>query len=118
MQLGAKGMRDGMRLVLRTFGTWLVALAMVLLVIDGTKSLAGGALTFTSLDQTWTQLHAGSLEAVRTFLESRFFAAFLAQVMNAVLAAPAFAVVAVPGLLLALAGRKRRTERFVGQEFI
>lgn len=107
-----------MRLVLRMVGTWLVALALVLLVIDGTKSLAANALTFTSLTQAWTQVHAGSIEEVRAFLASRYFADFLAQVMDALLAAPAFAVLGIPGLALAFLGRRRRTERFVGQEFV
>lgn len=107
-----------MRLVLRTAGLWLMALALVLLVIDGTKSLAADAVVLTSLSQAWAQVHDASLEATRSFLESRFFAALLGQILEGLLGAPAFAVLGLPGLVLALLGRRRRSERFVGQEFV
>ncbi|KKB08024.1 hypothetical protein VE26_15675 [Devosia chinhatensis] len=99
-------------------GTWLVGLALVLLVVDGTRSLAGNAIVFTSFGQAWSQLHEPSLEAVTRFFESRFFADLLDHVMQAILSYPAFAVLAVPGVILALAGRRPRRERFLRQEQI
>jgi hypothetical protein len=102
-----------MRLVLRIAGTWLIGLALVLLVIDGTKSLGANALIYTSLADLWTQLHTASLEAVEAFFESRFFADLLDAALKAVLDYPAFTVFGVPGILLALAGRKPRRERYL-----
>ena len=102
-----------MRLILRIAGTWLIGLALVLLVVDGTKSLGANALVFTSLADLWTQLHPPSLEAVEGFFESRFFADLLAAALKAVLDYPAFAVCGVPGILLALLGRKPRRERYL-----
>jgi hypothetical protein len=107
-----------MRLVLRILGTWLIGLALILLVVDGTKSLAANRLAFTSLSQAWTQVHAGSLEAVQGFFDSRFFADLLDAMLAALLSYPAFAVLGVPGIALALAGRKRRRDGFLRAEQI
>ena len=107
-----------MRLVLRILGTWLIATALVLIVIDGTKSLGANHLVLTSLAQLWTQLHPESLAGVQAFFESRFFAALLAAALQTVLGYPAFAVSGVPGIILALAGRRPRRERFLRQEQI
>ena len=107
-----------MRLVFRIAGTWLIGLAVIILVIDGTKSLAANEIIFTSLAQAWTQIHAPSLEAVEGFFASRFFAALLDSAMTALLTYPAFAVLGLPGILLALMGRRPRRERFLRQEQI
>lgn len=105
-----------MRLVLRILGTWLIGLALIFLVVDGTKSLAADEIVLTSLGAVWTQLHAPSLEAVSSFLDSRFFAALLGVLLQNILTYPAFAVLGVPGIILALAGRRPRRERFLRQE--
>ena len=102
-----------MRLILRVAGTWLIGLALVLLVIDGTRSLGANALIFTSLSDLWTQLHPPSLAGVEAFFESRFFADLLDAALKTLLDYPAFAVVGVPGIVLALAGRKPRRERYL-----
>lgn len=107
-----------MRLALRMLGTWLIALAMVLLVIDGTKSLAANQLLFADFGQVWQGLHAPSLDLSRSFVASRFFADLLDGVLHAILAYPAFAVVGIPGIVLALMGRRPRRERFLRQSEI
>lgn len=107
-----------MRIALRIVGTWLIGLALVLLVIDGTKSLAANEIVLTSLGGIWTQIHAQSLEGMRVFLESRFFSSLLDLVLDALLTYPAFAVIGVPGVVLALLGRRPRRERFLRTEEI
>ena len=102
-----------MRLILRILGTWLIGLALVLLVIDGTKSLGANALILTTLAELWTQVHPPSLDAVRTFFDSRFFADLLDAALAAILGYPAFAVFGVPGIVLALLGRKPRRDRYL-----
>jgi hypothetical protein len=102
-----------MRLVLRIVGTVLIAFAVILLIIDGTKSLAANQIVFTSLDATWTQIHPQSLEAVKQFLTTRLFGPLLETVVAAILGFPGWAVIGVPGLLLAWAGRSRRTRVFL-----
>ncbi len=107
-----------MRLVLRIVGTWLVGLALVLAVIDGTKSLGASQLVLTSLAQTWTSVNPASLMAVRAALEGPYFADLLGRTMAALLSYPAFAVIGVPGILLALLGRTPRRERYIRQDQI
>ncbi|SFV38807.1 hypothetical protein SAMN05216456_3628 [Devosia crocina] len=107
-----------MRTVLRIIGTWLIGLALVLLVIDGTKSLAANAIVMTSLGDGWTAIHPGSIEAVSAFFSSRLFADLLASLFASLLTYPAFAVIGVPGIVLALLGRRPRSQRFLRTEEI
>ena len=105
-----------MRLILRSMGTWLIGLALVLLVIDGTRSLGANGLVLTSLADLWTQMHAQSLASMQDFLHTRFFGNLLEAGLGALLSYPAFAVVGVPGVLLALLGRTPRRERFLRED--
>ncbi|KKB86810.1 hypothetical protein VW29_00720 [Devosia limi DSM 17137] len=102
-----------MRLVLRIVGTWLLGLAFVLLVIDGTKSLAANSVVLTSFADAWDNVHAPSIEAVRAFFDSRFFADLLGGAFEIVLTYPAFAVLALPAIVMIVAGRTRRRDRYV-----
>ena len=105
-----------MRLLLRIIGTWLIALAVILLIIDGTKSLAESAFTMTSLGTTWNAVSAGSLAGLKAFIDTRFFGPVLEPLLTALLGYPGFAVLGVPGIVLTLAGRARRTRIFVRQD--
>ena len=107
-----------MRLILRILGTWLIGLALVLLVIDGTKSLGANAVLLTSLDQLWLQLHPQSLDGLRQFLASRMFADLLQSGLVQVLALPAFAIFGVPGVVLTVLGRKPRKTLFLREDQI
>ncbi len=105
-----------MRLILRVLGTLLIALAVILLIIDGTRSLAANQLVMTPLGDTWGQMHPASLEQVRAFLASRLFGPVLETAATALLGLPGWAVIGVPGLLLAWAGRSRRERVFIRQD--
>lgn len=107
-----------MRLLLRVLGTLLIACAVILLIIDGTKTLGANALVLTSLSDTWTQIHLSSLETVKQFLGSRLFGPLLESVVTAILGFPGWAVIGLPGLLLAWAGRSRRERMFLRQDQI
>ena len=107
-----------MRLVLRVVGTLLIAFAVILIIIDGTRSLAANGLVFTPLETTWESMHAASLAAVRDFLGTRLFGPVLDPVVTAILSFPGWAVIGVPGLLLAWAGRSRRERVFLRQDQI
>lgn len=107
-----------MRLVVRIVGTWLIALATILLVIDGTKSLGASHLVTTSLLDSWSTLNPSSLETVRQFLTSRFFGAILQPLFDWLIEQPGFAVLGVPGIMLVLAGRPRHTRRYVTTDSI
>jgi hypothetical protein len=107
-----------MRLVLRVVGTLLIAFAVILIIIDGTRSLAANGLVFTPLEATWQSMNADSLAALQEFLGTRLFGPLIAPLVSAVLSFPGWAVVGVPGLLLAWAGRSRRERVFLRQDQI
>ncbi|MBN9309215.1 MAG: hypothetical protein J0I99_17990 [Devosia sp.] len=107
-----------MRLILRVLGTWLLGVALILLIIDGTRSLGANELVFTSLAEDWGWAHAPSLAAVREFIAGRFFGLVLEPASAFILALPGWAVLAVPGALLAWAGRSRKTRLFVRHDQI
>jgi len=105
-----------MRLLLRLTGTWLLALALILLIIDGTRSLGANTLVWTPLGDLWMQIHAASLEGFRSFIESRFFDVVLKPAVDFILTFPAWAVFGVPGIVLAIMGRSRRSRLYVHQD--
>jgi hypothetical protein len=107
-----------MRLFLRVLGTWLLGVALILLIIDGTRSLGANRLLFTSFAENWIWLHADSLAVVREFFASRFFGLVLEPSFDTLLALPGWLVLAVPGVLLAWLGRSRRTRLFVRHDQI
>lgn len=107
-----------MRLILRVIGTLLIAFSVILIIIDGTKSLAANGLVLTSLDATWQAMHGDSLAAVREFLGTRLFGPVLDPLISAILGFPGWAVTGIPGLLLAWAGRSRRERVFLRQDQI
>lgn len=105
-----------MRLILRITGTLLLALALILIILDGTRSLGANQLILTSLSAVWELVHAQSLLAFRDFLQSRLFGPLLETAVEAVIGLPGWVVLGVPGALLAWAGRSRRTRLFIRQD--
>jgi hypothetical protein len=105
-----------MRLLFRLTGTWLLALALILLIIDGTKSLGANAFVWTPLGELWMQIHAPSLEGFLAFIASRFFDVVLKPAVDFILTLPAWVVFGVPGILLAIMGRSRKSRIFVHQD--
>jgi hypothetical protein len=105
-----------MRLLLRLTGTWLLALALILIIIDGTKSLGANAFVWTALGDLWMQIHKPSLDGFLAFIQSRFFDVILGPAVNFILALPAWVVFGVPGIILAIMGRSRRSRLFVHQD--
>lgn len=105
-----------MRLFLRLLGTWLIGMALILVIIDGTRTLAASSLVMTPLAETWTALHAQSLADFRAFLASRFFGPVLEGPVDVILALPGWIVLGVPGAFIAWLGRTRRARVFVRQD--
>ena len=93
-----------LRFLLRFAGLWLVAGAFVAIVIDGTRSIAAGALVITPLRDAWSAVHAASLDRLRGAGEG----AGSETLLPFLLGVPVWAVLGVTGLLLLAAGRKPR----------
>ena len=99
--------------IARFAGLWLIAGALVALVVDGTKTIAGSRLIITPLKQTWTTLGPASLQALQSFVEQKVESHVGHWVWDPaiqwILALPTWAVLGVLGGWLAYMGRKRRT---------
>ena len=94
--------------LLRLIARPLLLVAVVALVYDGTRTLAGGSgIVITSLVEHWQGLFPGSLEIVKQFIVRRVSPALWDGGILKVLRMPAWLVIGVLGLLLAWIGRKR-----------
>ena len=106
------------RFLLRFFGFWIFAAALVAAVLDGVKSIAASSVAVTPLAATWAALSPGSAEAARAAVAESFGQPLLWSVLNVwVLGAPTALVLGIIGFLLIAAGRKVRHDRF-SREFV
>src|SRR5215468_10219487 len=96
------------RFLLRTLGLLLLAAAFVLVVYDGTKSIAANALLYSRVDEIWSQLHATSLQQLQPFIEKNAPPWLWDPVATTVLNAPAAVAFGVVGIILILLGRRKR----------
>ena len=97
-----------MRFIARVFGTWMIALAVILLVVDGTKSLAADAPVMTSLGALWASLHAPSWAAFGELVVAQLEPYSAVWVADAVFGVPAWGFAAIVGIVALVLGRKRR----------
>jgi len=111
--MARKGARQGMIGFLSRFvGLWLVAGALVALVIDATKSIAGSTLTLTPLGAAWANISMASLMSVQEFVQ-RTIEVYTGRwlwdpVIQWILLLPTWAVLGALGFLLTWLGRRRR----------
>ncbi len=96
-----------LRFLSRFLGIWLVAGALVAGVVDGAKSIAASALVLTPLGESWTGLatFAGGAAPGEPAAAPWPVDTLLAWALSA----PTLAVLAVAGVLLLVAGRRRRS---------
>jgi hypothetical protein len=98
----------------RFIGLWMVAGALVALVIDGTKTIAASALTMTPMGLAWYSLSPASLMQTQEFVQ-RTIEAYIGHwlwdpIIQWVLMAPAWAVLVIIGGWLLYVGRRRRPQ--------
>ena len=94
--------------LLRFIARPLLLVAVVALVYDGTRTLAGGSgLVVTSLAEHWQSFFPSSLELVRGLVTKRVHPAIWDGGLVRVLRLPSWLVIGAIGLLLAWIGRKR-----------
>jgi hypothetical protein len=95
------------RFLLRFLGLLSLAAAFILVIYDGTKSIASNALYITSVRTLWETINAASLQNLRPLIESK--AALLWDpVMVALLSAPSWALLGLVGIVLIMFGRKKK----------
>jgi len=97
------------RFLLRFLGLLLLALAFVLVIYDGTKSIAGQSLLVTKGSELWTNVHNDSLQMFQATVERYAAAAAWRLGVRPILDQPAFAVPGALGVILILLGRKKKS---------
>ncbi|WP_332719506.1 hypothetical protein [Pelagibacterium mangrovi] len=102
-----------MRVVLRILAAAFLALAVVLLVADGTAMLAANAFIATPLATTISSLMPGTLEAVQAAVQENVHPLLWEPTITTLLAWPGWVVIGAIGLVLAVLGRSRSRRHMV-----
>ncbi len=96
------------RFLFRFIGLICLAAAFILVIYDGTKTIAGNTLYLTSVRALWELINAGSLAKLRPLIEPYASGLLWDPVMVGILAAPSWGLLGGFGILLLLFGRKKR----------
>ena len=101
--------RHGLLGLLRFLARPLLIAAVVALVYDGTRTMAGGSgFVMTSLLDHWTALAPATLAALKNLIVTKVHPLAWSSGVERVLKLPAWLVLGVLGLALAWLGRRRR----------
>ena len=96
------------RFLLRFIGLICLAGGFILLIYDGTKSIAGNKLFLTDVRTLWELINPASLVKLKPMVESYAGSFVWDQVIVTFLAAPSWSVLGVLGILFILLGRKKK----------
>ena len=96
------------RFLFRFIGLILLAAAFVLVIYDGTKSIAANSLDITSVRALWELINPASLAKLRPLIEPYAGGLLWDPVAVAVLAAPSWSLLGGFGILLILLGRRKK----------
>jgi hypothetical protein len=96
------------RFLLRFIGLICLALAFVLVVYDGMKSIVGNRLLLTSAQTLWELINAGGLAKLKPLLEPYAGGLLWDPVMVGILATPSWALLGGFGILLLVLGRRKK----------
>lgn len=92
----------------------LLSVAVIMAVLDATRSIAAGALVATPLGASWRAVAPESLLRFEELVRTSLPGAFWDPVAVAALGVPGFAVFLALALLFAVAGRRRPRRRGYG----
>jgi hypothetical protein len=96
------------RFLFRFIGLICLAAAFILVIYDGTKSIAGNRVFITSVRVLWELINAGSLQKIKPVIEPYAGGLLWDPVMVAILAAPSWSLLGGFGILLLLLGRRKK----------
>lgn len=94
--------------LLRLLSMILLAIAVIMAVLDATRSIAAGALVMTPLGTSWVALSPESFGQFEVMITSSLPDFVWNPLLLALLLLPGFAVFALLSLLLAMVGHKRK----------
>ena len=95
------------RCLVRTLGILVLALGLVVLNYDVTKTLDAHALHVTKSGDLWHAVHSTSLQLLQAGIERHVAEWLWDPVLLNILTAPACVVLGVIGLILVLLGRRK-----------
>ena len=103
------------RFFFRLLATFSLAVAVIMAVIDATRTIASSQLVLTPLGTSWITVSPDTLAALQGFIAERAHPLLWDPVVASILAQPGAVVFSVLALLLYAVGRKpeRRAGRFV-----
>ena len=93
--------------LMRLLSMVLLAVAVIMVVLDATRSIAAGTVVMTPLGASWMALSPQSLAGFKELVEANLPGLFWDPAMMAILGLPGYVVFGVLSLLAALAGRRR-----------
>ena len=96
------------RFLFRFIGLICLAAAFILVIYDGTKSIAANNFYFTSARALWELLNAGGPAKLKPLLEPYAGGLLWDPVMVSILSAPASALLGGFGILLLVLGRRKK----------
>lgn len=96
------------RFFLRLIGLLCLAAAFILVIYDGTKSIAANHLFFTSVRTLWELINAGSLQTLRPLISGYAGGVLWDPGMVTLLAAPASSLLGLVGIVGILLGRRKK----------
>jgi hypothetical protein len=96
------------RFLFRFLGLICLAAAFIVVIYDGTKSIAGNKLYLTSVRALWELINAASLAKVRPLIEPYVGGVLWDPGMVSVLSAPSWALLGAFGILCILLGRRKK----------
>ena len=96
------------RFLFRSIGVLCLAAAFILVVYDGTKSIAGNHLYITNVRALWELFNAGSLAELQPAIQNYAKGMLWDPVMVTFLEAPSWSVLGGLGIVFILLGRKKK----------
>ena len=101
------------RFLFRLMATFALAVAVIMAVLDVTRTIAASTLVLTPLGASWVSASPATLDAMQAFIIANAHPLVWNPVMIFILDQPGFAVFGVLALLLYAIGR--RPERRIGR---
>jgi hypothetical protein len=96
------------RFLLRFIGVLCLAAAFILLIYDGTKSIAGNNFYFTSVQALWETINANSLAQLKPQIQAYASGMLWDPLMLTLLAVPSWSALGVLGIIFVLLGRRKK----------
>lgn len=105
------------RLLMKTIGMFLLALALITAVLDLTRSVANSELVFTAMGLEWRNFDVESLQYFQVGIERHLGLPWLWSIFQSILLLPSWIVLSAVALLFFWAGHKpgRKWQRRFGR---